>query len=376
MPNKTSTPLFTLLLCLFLQAGLSLSLYGKKDAWLRKVTPLVKPCPYAKSSLGKVQGQMIQLITVLGHADRTDGPNPNELVTRACEAHQDYGPIRTMVTASIVERAYKDAVYLGLFNKKGQFTSVIQNGPDVGEKIRFEYIVSPKTAPEFSQDIANIRIVLSKQKRAEESLGHREKIHHEKLKKMKRETRSRKDLRERESNHFLDTTISGPDLGPHYERWEAAMEVAGEAANLPAQIKIEARKNSSASVNNGQKMSVRIKVNNYINVPTKVTVHCYMLGRTDVKRVLFKIGHAKKEVVLLPKDEQQMILSSASFPTIKSRAGALDGLPSNKRANGKFSAQGWVVRVEHNGEAVAACASITKLIPLADEKFRELNGLP
>lgn len=376
MFSKSLSPIFALMLCLFLQASLPLHVHAKKDAWLKKMVPLVKPPPFTKGSLGKAQNQMIQIITLLGQSDRTDGPKPNELITRACKTYLNYGPARTLITAHIVEQAYDEAVYLGLFNKKGKFISVIQNGPDIGKKIQFEYIVPQKSAPEFSQDISNLRIVQTSSKRKSDDLSPSEKIHLDKLKKIKRETRSRLDLRERESNHMLDTSITGPDKGPHFEKWEAAMEVAGEAANNTPQIKLEAHKNSSASSSNGERMSVRIKLNNYLDVPTKVTVHCYMLGRTDIKRVLFKIGHAQKDVVLLAKDEQQMILYSSSFPSLKRHAGALDGLNSKQQGNGKFSPQGWVVRIEHKGEVVAKSASMVKLIPLGDEKFRELNSLP
>lgn len=376
MFRLSSSPLAPLALCLLLLVTLPFHAHGKKDIWLKKVVPLVKPQAFTRGSLGKVQSQMIQIITLLGKSDRTYGPKPNELITRACETYPDYGPTRTLLTAHIVEKAYEEAVYLGLFNKKGKFTSLIQNGPNAGKKIRFEYIVSEKVAPEFSQDIANLRIVLSSRKRQPDSLSSSEGIHLKKLEEIQRETRSRLVLRERESNHMLDTSITGPDRGPHYERWEAAVEVAGEASNQPAQIKLEARKHSSASSSNGEKMSVRIKLNNYIDVPTQVTVHCYMLGRTHIKRILFKIGHAQKDVVLLPKDEQQLILYSPPFPSLKKHAGALDGLPTKKQGTGKFSPQGWVVRVEHNGEAVASNASMVKMIPLANEKFKELNALP
>ena len=340
------------------------------------MTPLVKPTTFTKGSLGKVQNQMIQIITMLGQSDRTHGPKPNELVTKACETHYKYGPARTLLTATVVEKVYNDAVYLGLFNEKGKFTSSIQNGPDVGGKTLFEYIVPLETAPEFSQDISNLRLVLVSKKRKSNDLSKEEKIHLGKLEKIKKETRSILVLRERESGHLLDTSITGPDLGPHYERWEASMELAGEASNEPAEVKLDARKNASASSSNGERMSVKVKLNNYSDVPTKVTVHCFMLARSDIKRILFKIGHAQKEVVLLPKDEQRMVLYSDPFPSFKRHAGALDGLPTKLLNQGKFSPQGWVVRVEHKGGVVATEASMTKMIPMADEKYKELLGLP
>jgi len=349
--------------------------FGLSD-WLNKLAPLMKPTPYSKSSLGKVQSQMIKIISVVERSDRTDGPKPNELITRACKSHPGYGPMRTLITANIVERAYEEAMYLGLFNKKGKFTTLISKGPNTGEKIRFEYMIPPETAPEFSQDIANIRIVRTGQKNRAASLDLFEKAHLQKLKQMQRETRSRLVMRENESNHLLDTSFSGPDKGPHYEKWEAAMEVAGEAANKLPQLKLEAHKKSSAGRSNGNKMSVWIKLNNYIDVPTQVTVHCYILGRTEIKRILFKIGHAKKDVVLLPHDEQQLILYSPAFPSMKSRAGELDELPKKAWGSGKFAAQGWVIRVEHNGEVAAGAASMTILLPYADENFKGLKALP
>lgn len=368
---------FSLTLCfLVCLASPLVHAQGKKDAWLKKTIPLLKPTPFTKSSIGQVQGQMIRIISVVERSDSTDGPKPNELITRACESYPDYGPVRTMVTANVIEKAYEDAKYLGLFDKKGKFRNVIKNGPNVGGKIQFEYIVPPENGEEFSQDIANIRIVTSKKKRQSGTLDRFDLAHLEKLKAIKLETRKRLEMRENEVNHLLDTSHSAPDKGPHYEKWEAAMKLAGDAANETPQIKLEARKNSTASSSNGEKMSVRVKLSNYTKVPTKVTVHCFMLGRTDIKRVLFKIGHAQKEVVLLPKDKQQMILYSPSFPTKNHHAGVLDELPVKQQRNGKFSAQGWVVRVEHKGDVVANTASMMKMIPLGNEKFRELNALP
>ncbi len=336
----------------------------------------MKPTPFANSSLGKAQGQMIKVISVLERADQTDGPKPNELITRACETYPGHGPFRTMITANIVEQAYEEAKYLGLFDKKGKFEATVKNGPNVGKRIQFEYIVPPEKAPEFSQDIANIRIVLTSQKRQGKTLDRFEKIHLLKLKEIQRETRSRLVLHERESGHMLDTSFSTPDKGPHFEKWEASMELAGEATSSIPQIKIEARKRSSASRSNGEKLAVWVKVDNLSDIPTQVSVHCYMLGRTERKRILFNIGHASKEVVLLPRDVQQMLLRSRPFPSMKNHVADLDQLPKKERGKAKFFVRGWVVRVEHNGKVVASGASMPSLLPFADEKFRELNGLP
>lgn len=377
MNLKSITFLPALFLCLsLLTLPHTLQAQGKKDAWLKKIAPLVKPTPFSKSSLGKVQGQMIRIISVVALSDRTDGPKPNELITRACETHPDYGPMRTIITANIVERAYEDAMYLGLFNDKGRFTNVIKNGPDVGEKIKFEYIVSPEKAPEFSQDIANIRIVLANRERQAKIADRVENVHLQKLKTMQQETRNRLALRESESNHLLDTSFPGPDKGPHYEKWEAAMEVAGEASKEPAEIKLEARKRSSASRNNGDKMSIWAKINNLSNTPTKVTVHCYIFGRTERKKILFKIVHTKKEVVLLPYDEQQMLHYSPPLSSLKDRVADLDGLRGKERGKAKYFVRGWIVRVEHNGKAVAKGASMSNLLLYADDNSKELNALP
>jgi len=372
-----STSFFSVFaLCLLFLAPSSSYAQGKKDAWLKKTVPLLKPTPFTKSSIGKIQGQMLRIISVVERADKTDGPKPNELITRACESYPDYGPIRTMVTANIIEKAYEDAKYLGLFDKKGKFSNVIKNGPNVGNKILFEYIVPPDNAAEFSGDLANIRIVTSKQKRQSGTLDRFELAHLQKLKAIQKETLSRLELRESEANHLLDSTHSGPDKGPHYKRWEAAMELAGEKANEPPQIKVEARKRTSASRNNGEKMAVWIRLNNLTDVPTEVTVHCYMLGRTEIKRVLFNIGESKKEVVLLPRDEQQLLLYSRPFPSMLGHVADLDELPKKERGKANFFVRGWVVRVEHKGEVVSSTSSISKLLPYADEKFRELNALP
>lgn len=368
---------FTLLWLLFLLAApITSSAQGNKDAWLKKMAPLMKPTPFTKSSLGAVQGQMIKVISVIGKSDRTQGPKPNELITRACKTHRSHGPIRTMITANVVEQAYEEALYLGLFDKKGNFKNVIQKGPYAGEKVKFEYIVPAEKAPEFSQDIANLRLVRVGQKQQNNSFADREKIHLLKLQKIKQETRSRQVLHESESGHLLDTTISTPDKGPHYEKWEASMEVAGEEKNELPRIKLVARKRSSASRNNGEKLAIWVKVENLTKAPTMVTAHCFMLGRTERKRVLFNIGHGKKEVVLLAGDTQQMLLYSRSFPSMKNHVADLDGLKKKERSKAKFFVRGWVVRVEHNGKVVATGASMPSLLPYADENYRGLNGLP
>lgn len=376
---KTPSAFFplTLTLLLILHASLPSShAQGKKDAWLKKMAPMVKPTPFTKSSLGAVQKRMIKAISVVERADRTDGPKPNELITRACESHPGNGSIRTIVTTAVIEQTYEDAMYLGLFDKKGKFSSTIKNGPNAGEKIKFEYIVPAEKAPEFSQDIANIRLIRSGQGRQSASLSPPEERHLVRLNKIKLETRSRLVLQEKQIDHMLDTSHATPDKGPHYEKWEASMELAGKKPDTPPQLKLEARKRASASRSNGEKLSIWVKLKNLKRTPTKVTVHCYMLGRTERERVLFNIGQSTKEVVLLPSDKQQMLFYSRPFPSMKNHVADLDKLPKKQRGQAKFFVRGWVVRVEHNGKVVNTGASMPSLLPYADKDFKRLIGLP
>ena len=123
-------------------------------------------------------------------------------------------------------------------------------------------------------------------------------------------------------------------------------------------------------------MSIWVRLNNLVKTPTKVTVHCYLFGRTERKRILFKIGEAKKEVVLLPFDEQQMLLYSPPLSSLKNHVADLDELTKKERGQAKFFVRGWMVRVVHKGTAVAKGASMANLLPYADDNSKELNKLP
>ncbi|MEM1442151.1 MAG: hypothetical protein AAGF67_07395, partial [Verrucomicrobiota bacterium] len=125
-----------------LQVTAQKSPLNKKAQDLAKAIKPNHPAKSANSkSIGALQKQMISAIQILEETERTNGPDPRDLISKALHFRPDIGSIEKVVLTNTLIDTWEEAHAMGLFDERGKFTPVISRGRGVGDKVAFEYIV-------------------------------------------------------------------------------------------------------------------------------------------------------------------------------------------------------------------------------------------
>jgi hypothetical protein len=350
------------------------------------LSKLLVPKP-AKNAVGpkdlsNTESRLIDVLELIEKSNISSGPPAEDLLENAVHLNLKHllSKKRTILTIGNVMRAWRSAHYLGLFTDNGKFRRKITKGADQGKNCIIEYIVPAKSAPAFSTDLANLRIVEPSKARPpkagnltpedQNALGQFKTI-------------------EKEALQGLPDAM-GRTQADNLKLWKAEVEATDDALSLPPSIRIEGGLTSSPSSINDFKWRVSLEMINLSRHPTEVTVECYILcSQGDNSDKLFVFSEHTDTVKLRSTEvweKEYWTKSIGRNPHDKDSAkGANKGKTKDndeddkKRKKGKKGKKpplpemrGWMARVLHNGKTVAADASLRSM----HDNFEVISSMP
>jgi hypothetical protein len=370
------SPLRTAALFLLLTSLLPPLAFARVNVAADNLSKLLAPKPaknaVAAGDLKDTTDRLIKILEIIEKSNISSGPPAEDILENAISLNlkEKLSKKRSILTISNIIRSWRSAHYLGLFSSNGNFRWTILTGPDEGKNCLFEYIVPAKSAPAFSTDLANLRIVEPSKARSRKAkeLSAEDKAALAQFKTIEKET----------LEGMPDAMGRTP--ADNLKLWKAEVEAAGDKAKEVPSIRIDGGLTSSPSSLNDFKWRVSLEMANFSRHPTEVTVQCYILcSQGDNSDKLFIFSERSHTVKLRSSEvwEQDFWTKSIGrnpHDNDSHKGAAKD--KSSKGSKGKKSPlpemRGWMARVQHNGKTVAADASLRSMLTL----FEEVSSMP
>jgi hypothetical protein len=287
------------------------------------------------------------------------------------------GAYEKMVTSNAIINAWEDAQHYGLFNKHGKFEDRVTKGRHSGEPVTFELIVPAERYPKGSNQMANVRIVLVKEKRKEgDEMDPRDLAFGHQLVRVIDEKKSCGVMKTRETS--IATNGVGETKEQAQNSWDRAVKESEGALERVPRIRIESSINGSPSKMNQYRWRLTTNIRNSSVHPTEVKVTVYMLGQTEKTRAYYLLSKKEHTLQLRQNEIREIETFTKSEGSYKQKVGILDGLPPKQARNGKVDYRGNIVLAKHNDKVVAIHGSDSRLLKYADEENLEfsLAGIP
>ena len=345
------------------------------SAHLKPLGLTPKPDP---DGLSKVRGQIVSILTDMENSEVNAGPGAQELLNTAYELFRpEVGPAhRTAATAALVAM-WSEARALGAFDKEGKFTGAITKGADAGNQVVFEYIVTTDIAPEFSRDVANVRMVPPSKARATGApLTARESAYRSSLDSIKRESAGIKSLAKIEN--APKTNAVGQTLQDAQKIWQASMAQHGEKAKELPSIVLLGKIASTPSKRNNYRWVAQADVTNLSLHPTEVELEGIFIGSTDKLRKNYVMGVSTLKLQMRAGEAMKVPLQTPlSEQDYKRRTDDFETLDKKERALSKANYRGLILRVKHaKGEAATFATDPSLLGLLEKDSKTPLDSLP
>lgn len=362
-----------------------------KDA--QALAKLLAPIPPAKAAnpgeLGKQRERMTQAIEYLEASYRSNGPQPESLLTNALRHREDMASFEKLMVNSAVLNAWREANARGLFDENARYRGRITKGRGEGDRCTFELIVPAAIYPPACNQLANVRLVPVENARKEGAeLTHREKSFHQQLVKMIQEKENRAKMVAFEKGPPPEkrplpekrppTNSLGQDEQTSLELWNEAKKAAGEAADQLPVIRVLGKITGTPSRKTQERWRATTQVTNLSAHPTEVTVEVYLLGVTDEKRDHYLMSKTTKTLKLRQNENLSFDSFTRAENSYKNNADNHDEVPKNERNKTRVRCRGFVVMVKHGDKVAAFTGSDRLLSSYADpaEKDSPLFSLP
>lgn len=331
---------------------------GEVNEAAKKLVPLITPEKASATAdprdARNLQKRLIKILTYINNSDISGGPRAEELVRNAYEFYlrEEMGSYRILMTSTTIVNAWKAARSLGLFDEERKFQTLITKGFSAGEECVFEYIVPPEHAPEFSNDLVNIRIVSNteaRHHRESEELTEAEKNYLEVLQGLKKE-----------AVEGVPVDIGRTVVEAHAE-WEREVKEAGEDFKKRPNLIISGNISGTPSLMTEQRWRVSIEVKNISHHPTEAVLHVYIFGISEVENTIYLMAEEEAKIEL-----RRNHVWEGEFFTIEEKkydklVRELDYGPKPSkqelRIKQNIELRGWVANLYHDGELVGSDAS-------------------
>jgi|GEM_PF-5268769 hypothetical protein len=347
----------------------------------KKLAPQLRPQGLTArpdaNGLAKARDQAIKILNAMEDNAATGGPEPRGLLTMAFEFQPAVGPVHQTALVGTLMQMWTEARALGLFDENHQFTPTITRGADAGKNAVFEYILPLSILPDFSRDIANLRLVPpSRVRPADDQLTVRDKAYQAQLNAIIQETNTRAA-----QNAFLNgpkTNALGQTEEQQLSIWNEEVKKAGEMANQMPMIKLTCRLREMATRSNGGKWAMGAELVNISRHPTEVTVEYVLLGSTEEHRRHYIMAEGSQKVKMRSTQVENLLFwTTKGTGHYKPRADDLDGLgpkdPKRRRTEAKY--RGAIVRVVHPTGQAALWTSDPSILEYAQDADK-LKALP
>jgi len=353
----------------------------KMNRSAKALAKLLAPTPSSPGNkpadFGPVRQRMIVLIEAIEASNRTNGPGPESIISKAYDFRDDVGNIERLLSGNAILGVWREAHARGLFNDFGKFNGEITKGRGAGSACAFEPIIPAEVYPQASNQIANVRLVPEESKRNPESpLSQREEAYQAELVKMLAEKNRTAAVTRFENPP--PTNALGVTRQESLALWQKAMDEAGEAGKRKPNIRLKGKVTGTPSHPTRQRWRVETEVINFSVHPTETIIEIYLIGYTQEKRDYYLMAKSSHTLKLRANESHHLEVFSKAESTYKKAADDRDGLSKGERAKSRVYFRGFVVMAKHGEDVVTYIGSDQRLTEFGNPKAEKspLAGLP
>ncbi len=318
--------------------------------------------------LGKAGAQVARIISLMQQSEATGGPSAKDLVNTAYDMFRpDVGPAHRTAAAAALTAMWDEARVCGAFSADHKYTGKITHGPEAGQALEFEYIVPPEIAPEFSRDVANLRLVRPSRKRAAGAkLDVREEAYVATLKAISREAAGLKSVKSIEEGKPANSV--GQTREEEAALFKEAMKKDGEKALELPEILLTCRMLATPSKRTGYKWNVGAEVTNLSQHATEVEIECIIIGTTDKHRINYIMGEQKMKLQLRSTEVRDLeFLTPLNEGGYNGRTADYEQLDKKERGRNRVFYRGAIFRVNHAKGVAAKVATDPSLLGMLEK---------
>jgi rRNA maturation endonuclease Nob1 len=353
----------------------------KEDPAAKALAALLKPLGLTSkaepSGLGAVKGQISAALSAMEASEVTGGPGSDELLSTAYTRYRpDVGPVQRVAAVATLSAMWREARALGCFNDQHKFTGKITRGPDTDKDCTFEYIVPLSTAPEFSKEVTNIRLVAPSKARSQDGQKDpREEAKAATLVAVAREIKGKQSVAK--IAEHVKTNAVGQTPAEAAKIFKQKAEEDGDAVKLKPSIILSGTMSSTPSKQNGRAWHVNAEVHNLSNHATEIEFEITIIGSMHKTRANYVMSQQKKKLQLRSGQLERLTFQTAKEGTYKAFTDKYEGLSKPERAKSVAHYRGAVFRVRFGTDVVAKFGTDDALLPLLTPmSSKNLESLP
>lgn len=317
------------------------------------LTPKADP-----NGINAVKKQIADALTKMEKSGVSGGPNAEQLLTTAYTRFRpDVGPARRAALISTISAMWREARALGCFDERHQFTGKITNGKNADMAVTYEYIVPLDKAPEFSKDLANIRLVAPYKARVQVNTASPQDLAWlNTLNAVSREIAGMASLKAIANRP--KTNAVGQTLAEAKAIFEKEMKEDGAAALEKPSIVLKGLMISTPAKANGYKWRVQAQLQNLSAHATEVELEVMVIGITHKYRKNYVMLEAKQKVQLREGERTQLNFDTKERNFYKGKSDDYEKLdPKKERPKSVVNYRGTIFRVMHGKDVCAVYAT-------------------
>ena len=359
----TAHPPLLLILASVLSAGsCAWAVKPKEDPAAQDLANTLRPAGLtAKADAGglnAVKKQIADALTKMEKSNVNGGPGAEQLVNTAyTKFRPDVGPAHRSALVASLSAMWREARALGCFDDKEQFTGKITKGQNAGMAVAYEYIVPLDKAPEFSKDLANIRLVSPYKARAQKDVASdRDLAFLNTLNAISREVKGMANIKKMENGP--KTNAVGQTLAEAKKIFEKEMKEDGAAALEKPSIVLKGNMLATPAKANGNKWQVQAELQNLSAHATEVEIEVLIVGSTHKYRKNYVMMERKQKVQLREGENTKLKFETNDKGFYKSRSDDYEKLdPKKERPKSVAHYRGTIFRVTHGKDVCAVYAT-------------------
>lgn len=341
-----------------------------------KLKPLGFSAKADPNGLKQVAAQVSGVLTLLEKDAATNGPGTHALLKTAYEKFRtDVGPAHRTAAITSLEAMWNEARGLGAFDENHAFTGKITRGTDGGKDVVFEYISPLSIAPQFSKDVANVRLTSPSRARvADAAPTQRETAYQKTLDAIAREMEGMKSLAKIGAK--TQTDAAGLTKEEAAKRFKEEVARNGDAANELPTIILKGMMVSTPSKRTGGKWLVEAELTNLSPHATEVELQTTVLGTTHKSRENYLMQDTKQKLQLRGTQVLRVVVETLPEGIYKGRDIIYENLDKKEAAKCQVNYRGTIWRVIHaKGQAAVFATENSLLDMLKKDAKRPLDGM-
>ena len=343
----------------------------KEDPLAQDLANTLKPAGLTAKAdpggIGAAKGQISAALTKMEHSQAAGGPGAEQLVNTAYTRFRpDVGPVHRAALVASLSAMWREARALGCFNEKHQFTGKISQGKNAGVNVTYEYIVPLDKAPEFSKDLANIRLTSPYKARQSDKVSDADLALLTTLNAISREVKGMASLKAIQTRP--KTNAVGQTLEEAKRIWEQEMKDDGPAALEKPNIVLKGMLLATPAKSNGNKWQVQAEMQNFSSHATEVELEVLVIGSTHKYRKNYVMIERKQKVQLREGEVTKLSFDTNDKGFYKAKGDDFEKLdPKKERPKSTAHYRGTIFRVSHGKDVCTVTATDDALVSMVTE---------